>query len=830
MARLSVLSVMLAAALAPVAAAETDREPVRWHDCPSIPGIPMEKLRCATVTVPMNYADPGGRHISIEISRRQADNPAQRRGVMLLNPGGPGGPALPMPLQFEQLPGAEAVLGSYDLVAFDPRGVGLSTPVTCRLRPDQRNGSVSPYPRDEADIDRYAQRAREVAQQCGKDSDRDLLPHITTANTARDMDRIRVALGVPRISYYGASYGSYLGAVYASLFPQRTDRVVLDAVLGPQGLDVDGVRRFGQGVQDRFPDFAAWAAKRHSTYQLGATPQAVTVKFYALAARLDREPIGKVDGAAFRASLFNALYNDRSFPGLAESWRLLDNGKEPPRDNEPPGGGYPDMENRAAAQLHVLCNDSDWPEDIGHYRRAVRLERLLRPMFGPAAANAHPCAFWPVDPVEPPVAITSRGPSNILLVQNLRDPATPLRGAQLMRAALGQRAGLLTVDAGGHGVLNQAEGTCARDIVLRFMTGDQPPRDGHCPSPGGGVHEKVKAEVDALVDSGEATAALVRTRDSNGQWAAAAGVRDLTTRLPADARGKFRIASTTKAFTATVVLQLVDENRIALDAPVERYLPGLVPDGARITVRQVLNHTSGLHDFASEPGYEAWNYPALQRSHTPAELLAVAFAHPPTNPPGAKWDYSNTNYVLAGQLIERLTGRPWAAEVQRRLLRPLGMRDTTLPGTSKTIPRPHAHGYMRVPPTEGARPELIDVTSINPSVVGSAGEIISTTEDLTRFFDALLGGRLLSRDTLTQMRTTVATHPGAPRWRDGLGVFSSELSCGLKVWGHDGGALGFQTFTARSDDGRQLVLSVNPYDDLVPDAPIKRIQEAYFCR
>ncbi|ALG05989.1 serine hydrolase domain-containing protein [Kibdelosporangium phytohabitans] len=345
-----------------------------------------------------------------------------------------------------------------------------------------------------------------------------------------------------------------------------------------------------------------------------------------------------------------------------------------------------------------------------------------------------------------------------------------------------------------------------------------------------GAHQKLKSELDALVDSGEATAALLRVRDRKGQWATASGVRDLTTRRPADARGKFRIASTTKAFTATLVLRLVDDKRIELDAPVERYLPGLVPNGARITVRQVLNHTSGLYDFASEPGYEAWNYPALQRDRTPAELLAVAFAHPPTNPPGAKWDYSNTNYVLAGQLVERVTGNPWPAEVRKQLLRPLGMHDTTLPGTSKTIPRPHAHGYMRVPPVQGAPRELIDVTSINPSVIGAAGEIISTTEDLTKFFEALLGGKLLSRETTTQMRATVPTNPGTPQWRDGLGVFSTELSCGVKVWGHDGGALGFQTFVARSDDGRQMVLSVNPYDDLVPGEPVGRIQETYFCQ
>lgn len=330
-----------------------------------------------------------------------------------------------------------------------------------------------------------------------------------------------------------------------------------------------------------------------------------------------------------------------------------------------------------------------------------------------------------------------------------------------------------------------------------------------------------------VVTSGEATAALLRVRNGNGEWSAAAGVRDLTSHAPARADGRFRIASTTKAFTATVVMQLVDEHRIALDAPVERYLPGAVPNGSAISVRQVLNHTSGLHDYAEEPGYEAWNFPALQRDHTPEELLAVAFAHPPYFPPGARFRYSNTNYVLAGQLVEAVTRRTWAAEVTRRVLRPLGLRHTTLPGTSKHIPGPHAHGYMTVPTPDGGPHELTDVTAINPSIVGSAGEIISTTADLTRFFDHLLGGRLTSRESLEAMRTTVPT--GNPNWRYGLGLTETTLPCGVRFWGHDGGALGFQTMVGRSDDGRQYVLSVNPYADLVADAPVNRIRDLVFC-
>jgi pimeloyl-ACP methyl ester carboxylesterase len=447
---------------------------LQWHDCVRVDGLPMERLRCATVHVPLDYDDSGGRTIAIEISRRPADKPAQRRGVLVLNPGGPGSPALPMPLQLEQLAGAAEVLAHYDVIGFDPRGIGLSTPVTCDLAPNQRSSIIGPYARNAAEVSRQAKAVKVIAEQCGGSATADLLPHMSTANTARDLDRIRIGLGVDRISYYGVSYGSHLGAVYATLFPQHTDRVVLDSVLGPAGLDVLAHRRFAQGFDDRFPDFAKWAARRHDTYGLGHTASEVRAKYFDLANRLDRAPVGEVDGAAFRMATFSALYNDNAFPDLATRWAALDQGG-------PHAYGYPDLENHAAGQLHVICNDSDWPEDVRHYQRAVARDRVRHPMFGPAAANVTPCAFWPTDPTDPPVEVGGAGPANILLVQNLRDPATPLVGARAMRAALGDRAGLVTVDQGGHGVLGVTPNQCGNDTVLRFLLDNHRPVDAFCP-------------------------------------------------------------------------------------------------------------------------------------------------------------------------------------------------------------------------------------------------------------------------------------------------------------------------------------------------------------
>ena len=443
-------------------------EPLRWGPCPDYglpgPGNPTAGLDCATLRVPLDYRRPDGRTIEVTMSRHVATDPAKRRGVLLMNPGGPGGPGLPMPAQLVARGGWTGLLESYDVIGFDPRGVGYSTPVTCDLTPEQRFSAVGPYAHTGDDVTRQAEKARVVARQCADSPTGYLLPHLTTANTARDMDRVRIALGERKISYFGVSYGSYLGAVYAALFPERTDRVVLDSVLGTGGLDVTAHRRFAQGFDDRFPDFTAWAAQRHDTYGLGSTPDEVAAKFDELA----RGP----EGDRLRSNTWAALYDDAHFPDLATQWQGF---------SATAATGPLDGDNHAAAQLSVLCNDSDWPEDVRSYQRAVERERVAHPRFGPAAANVNPCAFWPVDPIEPPTRITARGPSNILLVQNLRDPATPLVGARETRRAFGDRARMVTVDTGGHGVFLVNPNACGNAAVAAFLRdGARPKSDSAC--------------------------------------------------------------------------------------------------------------------------------------------------------------------------------------------------------------------------------------------------------------------------------------------------------------------------------------------------------------
>ncbi|SDK21326.1 serine hydrolase domain-containing protein [Nonomuraea jiangxiensis] len=326
-----------------------------------------------------------------------------------------------------------------------------------------------------------------------------------------------------------------------------------------------------------------------------------------------------------------------------------------------------------------------------------------------------------------------------------------------------------------------------------------------------------------LVAERASTAALIRVRDGRREWTAVAGTAELAPGRPANPAGYFRIGSVTKTFVATVLLQLCDEGRLRLDDPVERYLPGAVPDGARITVRRLLNHTSGLHDYMSEPGYSTnrWRGAARFRSYDAGRLLSVAFAKPPTFPPGAGWSYSNTNYVVAGLLIEKLTGHSYEAEIERRILRPLRLTQTSLPGDRAGLPRPHAHGYHRLP--EG---RTVDATRMNPSLDWAAGEMISTTRDLERFFQALLTGRLTSPAALAAMRTVTATDAG---FDYGLGLQRYTLPCGRGVWGHSGELIGYLTFAFRADDGRQLTLSVNPYTRKPSQEQVFAIATLVFC-
>jgi pimeloyl-ACP methyl ester carboxylesterase len=480
-------------------ATETHTDPPAWGACPPAPaGVVRDpRQQCARLEVPLDYRKPHGRTIGIEISRIATARPGTRRGVLLFNPGGPGHWGLDMPdALLPAIPAA--VTDAYDLIGFDPRGVEYSTPLTCGIPDDTPIDLRAPYPAPDGSIDRNVAYARRTAQSCARLSG-DLLPYITTANTARDLDRIRAALGEPKLSYLGYSYGTYLGAVYTTLFPQRSDRIVLDSAVDPRRVWYDFLRTWDQAVALRLPDFTAWAAARDATYHLGATATAVEDTYYALIAKFDRTPLTLPSGLVVNGNLIReltrqGLYDDVQFPSIAANWQQLAAVPDAPGANGVNAKAFAALgtwavpsDNETAAQDAVLCGDAAWPAALTTYSRNVRTARNLFPATGGMPDNLWPCAFWPNKPVEPPVTVTDRGPRNVLILQNRRDPATAWTSGLGLRQVLGRRAAFVGVDQGGHGVYLVSQAPCAAAIATAFLTtGTLPAHDQLCPgqSPG----------------------------------------------------------------------------------------------------------------------------------------------------------------------------------------------------------------------------------------------------------------------------------------------------------------------------------------------------------
>ncbi|MHC3818976.1 serine hydrolase domain-containing protein [Streptomyces sp. DT9] len=319
---------------------------------------------------------------------------------------------------------------------------------------------------------------------------------------------------------------------------------------------------------------------------------------------------------------------------------------------------------------------------------------------------------------------------------------------------------------------------------------------------------RLRALLHRLTTVDGAPGALIETRGRRGGSSLTSGVADVQRQTPVRGDSRFRIGSMTKTFVATVVLQLVGEHRVALDAPVERYLPGVVRgpggDGRVITVRQLLQHTSGLPDYLAYLSPQDILKDPLAH-HDARDLVNMALANPPAFlTPGDGWKYSNTNYLLAGMLIEKVTGHTYGEEIRRRVIRPLGLRATSVPGDSPAIFGPHPRGYAR----PGPDAPLMDVTAINPSVAGASGEMVSSAGDLNRFLGALVGGRLLRPAQLKQMMTP-PPHPGADGRDYGLGLERWTLPCGGVYWGHGGDIFGYETLGGATADGRRATAMVN---------------------
>ncbi|WP_031039636.1 serine hydrolase domain-containing protein [Streptomyces sp. NRRL F-5650] len=314
----------------------------------------------------------------------------------------------------------------------------------------------------------------------------------------------------------------------------------------------------------------------------------------------------------------------------------------------------------------------------------------------------------------------------------------------------------------------------------------------------------------APVPGEHATAALVRVGHTDGDWHGSAGVRDLAGGRPAHPDARFRAGSVTKVVTAATVLRLAARGDVDLDAPVQGYLPELFTGAfdKPISVRQLLNHTSGVPE-GDGPGDDfAEQYAHRFDTLTPREVVASAIAKGPEFDPGDQQHYLNINYTILGFLIEKVTGRSYAAEATRLVLRPAGMRHTYFPGTDPRIRGPHNRGYQAVEQPDGTT-RMLDVTEWNQADRWAAGDMISTTADLERLLTSLFRGRIVPGPQLEEMFTTP---PGLPEAHRSAGLEYTEAD-GQVFWGKSGSRYGYSALIGGTRDlSRTLVYSVNATD------------------
>ncbi|MFJ2018069.1 alpha/beta hydrolase [Streptomyces nodosus] len=435
-------------------------------------------LQCASVTVPLDYADPRGRQITLALSR-VPHTAKTYQGPLLVNPGGPGGSGLTLAgYVAATLP--KAVAAQYDVIGFDPRGVGKSEPaLTCSpgyaapVRPD----SVPRTPaRERTNLSRVAAFAKGCA---GKYAS--VLPFIDTISTVRDMDSIRRALGAPRINYFGYSYGTYLGAVYAKLFPQRVRRLALDSVVDPTGVWYDDNIQQDYAFNDRHRAFLAWVARHDSTYRLGTDPARIETRWYGMRAALGRNPAQQKVGASELDDTFipGGYYNGY-WPILAKAFTAYVNDADPGplvKAYDAIGAAGASGDNSYSIYAAVQCRDTSWPRSWARWRQDTWAVYAKAPFmaWNNAWYNA-PCAFWPTTSLRP-VDVSNDALPPTLLFQATDDAATPYQGGVTLHRRL--RGSSLVVEQGGgnHGITLSGN-ACLDRYLADYLDKGTVPRSG----------------------------------------------------------------------------------------------------------------------------------------------------------------------------------------------------------------------------------------------------------------------------------------------------------------------------------------------------------------
>jgi pimeloyl-ACP methyl ester carboxylesterase len=454
---------------------------IAWGRC-SDARLRSAGAQCGMLAVPLNHADPSGRTIRIAVSRIKATAPASaRQGPLLINPGGPGGEGLRMSATlYRDLP--RSVATAYDLVGFDPRGVGASRPrLTCKSgyakgpRPGYRPVTGRQKAPGENER-RWLKRSRKYANACASKSG-DLLPFLRTEDVARDMDLLRRALGARRINYYGFSYGTYLGQVYASMFPNRTRRLVFDGVVDPRNVWYAGQLAQDRAFEKAMKKFFGWVASHHATYGLGSSAGAVERRYYRDEQRLRRHPVGQIGSAEWNDVFLTAGYSQYTWTAIARAWSAWKRGSHGAIRARYTSDTR-DFDNGYGIYLAVQCTDVAWPKGYATWRRdafatvkKARFETWSNVWF-----NA-PCLYWQA-PSGTPVRIDGSRTPSLLLVSSTLDGATPFRGARQVRRLFPHSALVAQVGSTTHS--DSLNGNrCVDAVVIRYLrSGSLPARDG----------------------------------------------------------------------------------------------------------------------------------------------------------------------------------------------------------------------------------------------------------------------------------------------------------------------------------------------------------------
>ncbi|MBV9095565.1 MAG: alpha/beta fold hydrolase [Streptosporangiaceae bacterium] len=461
-----------AAGAQPSGTAVPGHGPLRWHPCAG----QLARLGapdCATLSVPLSYADPGARHITLALDMVPATAPAsQQQGAMLVNPGGPGASGLPLAPEVAQGL-STAVAADYDIVGFDPRGVGSSVPaLSCD--PGFFAGDLPDYvPADAAAAHALENRAKTYASDCEKRFGW-LLPYMTTENVARDLDSIRAALGVSTITYYGFSYGTYIGQVYATLFPGRLRRMVLDSTVDPTGVwYADNIAQ-DYAFQGRIDAFYAWVARYDSTYHLGATAAQVRAAWYRARTQLAAHPIGGWLGAdKFDDTYLFGGYLDQVWPSLGYALSFYLNSGQTAGLVDAFGayGTQDENEQEFAVYNAVQCADVSWPRSWARWTSDTESVYKTAPFqaWDNTWFNAA-CAFWPVHGPARPLQIRGAGLPGILMLQGTLDAATPYAGAQDAHKLLPSARMVVVEGSGNHGQsMEQPADSCVQDYLNAYL-------------------------------------------------------------------------------------------------------------------------------------------------------------------------------------------------------------------------------------------------------------------------------------------------------------------------------------------------------------------------